>query len=114
MAEELERRQLITPNDCVHTNATQWGFRVMAINSVVERNVADGTITVVQDGIEDGDWSEMIRVNNDPKLDGVLGRPKLKADLHTPSDRGRTGIQLDWASVTGDHPIPGRIFDGQH
>ena len=35
---------------------TQWGFRVMAINSVVERNVEDDTISV---GGADGDglWS---------------------------------------------------------
>ena len=75
--------------------ATQWGFRVMAINRVVERNVKDGTIAA-----GDGAWSDMIRVNNDPDLLNVLPKSKLEADRHTPSDRGRTGIELEW-SVTG-------------
>ena len=80
---------------------TQWGFRVMAINSVVERNVEDGTIDEA-DG--DGIWSLMIRVNNAKDLD-ALPKPTLEADRHTPSDRGRTGIELDWkvAGSDGDH-----------
>ena len=45
---------------------TQWGFRVMAINSVVERNAEDGTIS--EDGITgDGIWSNVIRVNKDQR-----------------------------------------------
>ena len=70
----------------------------MAINRVVERNVEDNTISVRPATPADGDtiWSTMIRVNNAKDLVGALTKPKLEADRHTPSDRGRTGIELEW------------------
>ena len=86
--------------DDVDSPATQWGFRVMAVNRVVERNVADDTISTDTDTVtladDDGIWSTMIRVNNAAGLDNALPKPKLEADRHTPSDRGRTGIELEW------------------
>ena len=81
----------------------------MAINSVVERNVEDDTISVVGDD-PDGAWSTMIRVNNAKNLEDPLPKPTLEADRHTGSDRGRTGIELDW-KVAGSryryHHVPG-------
>ena len=67
----------------------------------------------------------MIRVNNAKDLIDALPKPKLEADRHTPSDRGRTGIELEWEvddplsaqehtrHFSPNH-IPGRIFGRPH
>ena len=75
---------------------THWGFRVMAVNRVVERKVRNGNMIEATDG----EWSDFIRVNNAGRQTGVLPRPTVEADRHTATNDGRTGIELEW-KVTG-------------
>ena len=83
-----------SPNNTTSAIRTHWGFRVMAVNRVVQRNVEDGKIDAA-----DGNWSNFIRVNNTPNA-ASLPKPTVTADRHTGSNRGRTGIELEW-EVTG-------------
>ncbi len=88
------------PNPTADT-PSYWAFRVMAVNKVVQRKTADGTIDE-----NDGTWSDGIVVNNAPNTpstaaaETLLGTPTItKVALHAPSNQGRTGIDLGW-SVT--------------
>ena len=99
---------------------THWGFRVMAVNKVVQRHAVDGTISPDTDtdtsGTDsDGDWSDLIRVNPGaedeqftlddgnpltPRVlktdDDLLPRPELSASRDTNVEGGRTSIVLKW------------------
>ena len=88
-----------SPRNSVDALRTHWGFRVMAVNRVVERAVQDGE---VEEADDDGDWSLLIRVDNTPNALGVLARPTVDADRHSASNRGRTGIELEWEVVGSD------------
>ena len=94
------------PDDptATRTNATHWGFRVMAVNRVVQRNVEDGNIGTPADGTvsldltTDGAWSNLIRLN--PGTDDVtLRRPTLSAKADTNANGGRTQIDLEWKAT---------------
>ena len=89
---------------------THWGFRVMAVNRVVARNVLDGRKIDTSGDSPDGMWSStMVRVNNSRGQAAILAQPKLMADRHAASNNGRTGIKLDWevADAPENTEIPG-------
>lgn len=92
------------PDDDLGTEGdnTQWGFRVMAVNRVVQRKVADGTIN--SGASPDGHWSPIIRVNSAPNQENVRNKPTITADRHSNSDRGRTGIELVWKPGSSPNP----------
>ena len=95
--------------DAVETdNATHWGFRVMAVNRVVQRDVEDGNIgtpaepdanpVVNLDLTADGNWSNLIRLN--PKAEDItLRRPTLSATADTNANGGRTQTDLEWKAT---------------
>ena len=75
----------------------------MAVNRVVESAVQDGKIDVVGGTGPDGVWTDKIRVNNSPPDNViVLPRPTVDADRHSDSNRGRTGIALEWKVADSD------------
>lgn len=106
-----------TPADATDDTVTHWGFRVMAVNRVVQERAKDGVITDTTDGA----WSEFIRVNQlaedlpaeptgvDTDGDGTAGeandgdnllsRPTLKAKRDTNVNGGRTTINLEWSTA---------------
>ena len=97
-----------TTDNVETTNATHWGFRVMAVNRVVQRNVEDGNIGIpADDSVDptvqlrldsDGNWSNLIRLN--PDTEGItLRRPKLSAKADTNANGGRTQIDLEWTAT---------------
>ena len=97
-----------SPLNSVEGLRTHWGFRVMAVNRVVERAVQDGKIDF--DATDpDGNWSTLIRVNNTPNQTDVLARPTVTADRHSASDRGRTGIELKWKVAGSDDQTTYRV-----
>ena len=78
---------------------THWGFQVMAVNRVVDRNVQNGRkieVAVDTAGGVDGNWSSSIRVDDTANQTGMLARPTLRTERHAGSSNGRTGIKLDW------------------
>ncbi|MCY4414822.1 MAG: fibronectin type III domain-containing protein [Chloroflexi bacterium] len=96
-----------TAND----NEVYWEFSVMAVNSVVRRNLADGEWDT-----DDATWSAALAVDNrkdvvagapasDPdgddvtdndETDDLLNRPTLTAKRINNVNAGRTSIKLDW------------------
>lgn len=98
-----------TPDDATDDTVTHWGFRVLAVNRVVQRNAEDGVITDTTDGV----WTELISVNHlavdtpedgdttttEDDVDNLLSRPTLKAKRDTNVNGGRTNINLEWSAA---------------
>ena len=121
-------------------NPTHWGFRVMAVNKVVQRHAVDGTIAPDNDTdtsllLADGNWSDLIRVNpgaEDLKFepqsaqdiedgvdrvakndDNLLSRPELSASRDTNVEGGRTSVVLKWEtddSTAAVGPIAATLY----
>ena len=83
-----------------------WNFQVMAVNSVVRRNVADGVVT--PGATDDGQWSTNVAVTDteraknvtespDDVTNDLLNRPRFTKKVRVNNvNAGRTNIELAW------------------
>ena len=90
------QRQLATTGNI----STQWSFRVIAANRVVDRNLLDGTLDLTGADIQANPSVvlsfDAAKDDADDVTDNLLNSPDLKVSRDTNNVGGRVSLTLDW------------------